>query len=396
MQDHNRLPPAPVLRTRKEQTAARKLQRKAANVPLPQLVDADLSDHSMEEVELSGVHATQSVQAEPIPPHVPGTEEPQNNDWVTAGDYMSFTEYQSPVPYWGLPPGTPYRFQDPSLTLQERVSVFNHFAAQVKATTAEWNKIEGEKPECIVCGKKHPPPCMSPEELRALGAVFKEGKKLRAEFVSAKMGPPTLPKEEMLDGEVVMRMSSFGFTEWKSKTAFCKLCAKWHPGGAKECTAPFCTKGCNLNHQPLEGCGQARKRFQQLNLIKDEDGEGEEDEEKQPAPAPREATAAGGISTAKFGAFLNSIDDDPHVINMAGRLFSDMVTSRKRPAEESVDKTGSKTSKKGKTGGGKSCQDPKPPPKGPNGPGGRGGRGGKGGRGGRGASSLNGSVYSVR
>jgi hypothetical protein len=284
-------------------------------------------------------------------------------------------------------------FQDESLTLQERVSAFNHYEWKVKTARRQWNEAD-VKSTCTECGKQHPPPCMAKEQIGSHAVAIKEGRALRAEF-SAKNSHPTLPLEEMLDGEVVMAHSSaFGFFAQKAKSALCRLCAKWHPGGQKECTTPFCTKGCNLNHLPWEPCGKAVKRFRDFGLLEGDGEEGEKEEKKKPEPAPSQAKATGGTDTGKFSAFFDHLPDDPNVMGAAASLFSDMVR-QKRPAEESAEKLDSTTEKKKKktAGSGNTCQDTKPPPKGPKGSGGRGGRGGKGGRG---ASSLIGSIYSAR
>jgi hypothetical protein len=373
-------------------------QREAAAVPLPQSDDADLivQDHwrvfalwgkapGSIPAEPSGFHETQMVEGDAMSSAVPWTQELGYHSEVSAGHAPKAAELNSEMEL-DVPSGMIHPFQDESLTLAERVSAFNRFDWEVRTPWKEWAKIKGEKPKCTECERKHPPPCMTRAQHAALRAVLKEGKRLRDEFNSAKLGPPRLPHAEMLATEVVMAGSKNGVTQWKPKSTLCRLCAKWHPGGAKECQTPFCTKGCGLNHLPREACREAVKRFENLKLVQGKDGEGEWEEREKPTPAPSRARATGAIDLAKFGTFLNSLPDDPDVMKAAGELFSTM--NRKRSTEKSAENADSDKKKEEKktTGGGSSCRNMKPMPKGPNGPGGKGGKGTRG---------LSGSVYSM-
>ena len=158
----------------------------------------------------------------------------------------------------------------------------------MKASRREWEN--GPKTPCERCDKKHPPPCGTRSQLRALKEALDQGKQLRKDWEAQRARPLTLPHGEILAGEVLMSHSPRGLTSY-AKTAFCSLCAKFHPGGGKECNVPFCTKGCNLNHQKKESCGDAVKRFA---LIKKQQDGGEGESEKMSVPAPSAARATDG------------------------------------------------------------------------------------------------------
>lgn len=354
----------------------------AGTNPVPQSGDADLIaptyvqtlllwlEENRNRADPSGAHVAQTAEASTSSAPVPETGESGDAEDEDTSKWMVLYVPRPDV----LPDGLIHPFQDTSLTLLERVSAFNHWEAQVRAANLAW--WNGGRPLCAVCGKKHPPPCRTPEYRAAMAAANTQGRQLRAELNSARMRAPTLRHDEMLAGEIVMGGSRNGITEWKAKSTMCKTCAKWHSGGAEACTAPFCTQGCGLNHMPKEACGEVRKRFINLKLIEAGDGGEGKTEKKKSVPAPSQATATGSTNTTRFGVFLDSVGDDPNVIRAAGELF--LAMCRKRSAEESAAEADSGKKKKDekkkkKTGGGNSCKDKDPSPKGPNGPGGKGG-----------------------
>jgi hypothetical protein len=395
VQDVDMLPPAPSGQSKKEKKAAAKILRKGVNVPLPQSDDADLivQDHEQGSAP-SGEESTSTTAG---PPAVHETQ-------VAVGDPMSLEHAENGEATEGhepkvdqpetVDPDAPWPFiihpfQDDSLVLYERVAAFDHFERQVKTGRQEWEE-QTEKVPCGNCGKKHPPPCATRAQTASLRSALAEGRQIRKAWDVQGRRPPTEPYKEMLEGEVTMAFSHCGFTTIIAKTAFCSICAKYHPGGARECTAPFCAKGCNLNHPPTEACGAAVKRFANVKHLQG-GGDGPS-EEKKLVPAPSEAKATGGFDKAKFKTFYEAVGDDPDVLKSAAELFQDLTS--KRPAEEPAVKPGSnkKGKKKQKAGGESSCQDPKPAPKGPKGPDGKGKAKAKRG----GASSLNGTAFSLR
>ncbi|KAL1795918.1 hypothetical protein ACET3X_006142 [Alternaria dauci] len=387
------LPPSPSGQTKKEKKAAAKLLRKGKNVPLPQSDDADLIVQHPEQDS-----APLEMESTSIFVGGPGAETAQDAD----GDLMALgpkdtsdaaagyvpkvdqpeTEGSSDEPW----PFIVHPFQQDSLILYERVAAFNHFERTVKTDRREWD--EGPRAPCELCGRKHGPPCGTPGQLAALRSALLEGKQLRKEWSEQGAQPLGLPHEEMLEGEVHMLDSHRGLTSTTAKTAFCGICAKYHPGGRKGCTVPFCTKGCNRNHQPWVACGAAEQRFALVNKHRN-GGKGRSEE---PAPAPSTAKATRGLDTDKFGIFYDSIGDDPTVVRDAAGLFKGL--SKKRAAEESAEQAGSNKKGKKKAGGEGSCQYPKPTPKGPDGPDDKGKGKAKPKRGG--ASRLNGSIFSHR
>ncbi|KAH7371381.1 hypothetical protein BKA66DRAFT_444093 [Pyrenochaeta sp. MPI-SDFR-AT-0127] len=409
--DASRLPSEPVGQNKKKSIRERKLLRKAVKIPLPQSDDADLILHNCEQdvappgampvskcANPSGPQETQIVYGESRFSAVHPTQESEDRSEEAAGYISNAIELASEMEVEEVPSRTFYHpFQDESLSLLERVSAFNRFEWELKAPLLQWRKTEGEKPTCMECGEKHPLPCRSQAERGRLAYAFKEGKKLRAELFSVNMGPPTLPHREMLETlgpngskEIHMGGSFNGFTTMSSKPVFCRICARRHPGGAKECKTPFCTKGCNLNHPPPEPCAAAIKRFKSRMPAEAKDGEEKEKErawkkeEETPMPVPTPAETGFGSEFGKFGTFFHSME------KAAGELFAGMTP--KRPAPEPAEKPGSEHKKRRKrrkkrTGGGNSCQNTEPAPQGPKGPSGDGGQG---------AQSAFGSVYSIR
>ncbi|KAH7071921.1 hypothetical protein BKA63DRAFT_567850 [Paraphoma chrysanthemicola] len=350
--DATRFPPLPAGQTKKDKKKARKELRKAANVPLPQSDDADLIVQNSEQdpplrgeepvsnqAGPSGLQEAQMVDADtsaPVETQVsePASEAAEDHESEAAEPATSM-EVDAPAPPW-------FPFRDTSLSLQERVSYFNRWSAELKALRKQWH--EDGRPDCESCGGKHVPPCLNKEEQTLFKVISDEGKDLRAEF-SAMKTALRLPIEEMLEGEAVMGRSNNGFTEWKDKATLCKLCARWHVGAKNGCSAPFCTKGCGLNHFPTEACGAAVKRFKNLKLMPG-GGEGEEEEEK-PKPAPSPAMASGSLNET-FAGFLAALPNDPDVLRGAAGLYSNMI--RKRPAEqdESPEKADSDTKREKK------------------------------------------------
>ncbi|KAH6868715.1 hypothetical protein BKA58DRAFT_317803 [Alternaria rosae] len=389
------LPPSPSgpFNNKKAKKASAKILRKAVNAPLPQSDDADLIVHEQSsnpsgEESLSttsgplAVHETQEASGDLM------VLEPEEDRDATAGHEPKVDERETAIPDapW---PFMIHPFQDDSLILYERVAAFDHFERTVKADRKQW---EEEKAPCGSCGKRHPPPCATRSHLAAIKGAMAEGRQLRKEWDVQGRRPLGEPQGEMLKREVKMANSHQGLTTpaVAAKTAFCSTCAKYHPGGAKECTVPFCTKGCSLNHPLGEACGAAVKRF--ANIKRLHGGGDGPSEEKKSVPAPSKAMATGGFDTAKFKAFYDAIGDDPDVAKSSGELFKALAT--KRPAEEPAAKPSSnkKGKKKQKAGGESSCQVPKPAPKEPEGSDDKGKAKAKKG----GVSTLTGTVFSHR
>lgn len=74
-----------------------------------------------------------------------------------------------------------HSFQDLSLSLAERVDAFKLFEKEVMDTQTYW-KNRGNRPKCEECGKQHVPPHTTKEQQVAVGAAFKEGRRLRKEL----------------------------------------------------------------------------------------------------------------------------------------------------------------------------------------------------------------------
>ncbi|CAN9371225.1 unnamed protein product [Alternaria alternata] len=408
----NPLPPSPSGQTKKGRKADAKILRKAKKVALPQSDDADLIVHEQDSAPL-GLESTSTFVGFPVAHEAQEANddlmalEPKDATEGTAGHELKVADGEtmavesmvtSEAAAGHVPkvdqrgtenepwPFILHPFQDESLILYERLAAFGHFERGVKASRREWEN--GPKTPCERCDKKHPPPCGTRSQLRALKEALDQGKQLRKDWEAQRARPLTLPHGEMLAGEVLMSHSPRGLTSY-AKTAFCSLCAKFHPGGGKECNVPFCTKGCNLNHQKKESCGDAVKRFA---LIKKQQDGGEGESEKMSVPAPSAARATDDIDTEKFGAFYDAIGDDPDVVRKAADLFKRLA--QKRPAEEPAEKSGSDKKGKKKAGSESSCQNPKPTPKGPPGPDDKGKGKAKPKRGG--ASSLSGTIFSLR
>ncbi|KAH7128700.1 hypothetical protein B0J11DRAFT_431623 [Dendryphion nanum] len=267
-----------------------------------------------------------------------------------------------------------FPFLNGSLSLKDRVDEFNRFQESYSAAAREWHS-NPEKQPCSGCGLRHPPPCMTQEQRLAHRAALKEGKKLRAEWYSAKKPRPAPPPASPANAARPVND--------RLRHVLCPQCANYHAGGAAACRTPSC-HACGRHHGRKEACSAAEERFRRRNLIPHE-GAGRRDERE---------PATGGFDSDLFGRLLGLMGNTPKDMQLAKDLFSNM--SRKRsadePAEESAEKADSeeqkkKSKKSDNTGGTNSCQTMKPPPKGPDGPDDEGGKG---------ARRLSGTVYSLR
>ncbi|KAE8854147.1 hypothetical protein HRS9122_01139 [Pyrenophora teres f. teres] len=357
--DNIALPPSPSGQTKQAKKQAKKCQRKAVNVPLPEGDDVDLI-----EVSESNSSAPPGVQEPPVDdgsarqPVSPQTQLPVRLDEASADHVPADAESCTPIKVehgasfekklppvvdqrielrhgasYVIPPLVPMvedmaaptnpflhdQFTNEYYTLTERVNMFNRFEQSLADRAKPYHDTVGEKPTCDRCGRKHPPPCLSKADIAVLKSLRAEGRRLRAEFSAAGSDVPKMPKNEMLEDELPMASCpAHGFTQAEKRNIpLCRTCAKFHPGGGKECTAPFCPKGCDLNHKPGESCSSAIKRFKNLDVYRG-NGEGHGDKEKSaPAPAPSD-TMDTREDDAKFSSFYSALPNDPLVLQAAG------------------------------------------------------------------------------